>query len=169
MSYQCYLQFVYFLDWWQQKLWILLCVPCEIQKISENKQPNNKQDKLTFLIHMDGILIQWREQEWQFPLNDDEIAPYLTLNIIWCHIHCTFVIKQSIQKISGLIKSVSKWPTDVEFEINGQNDYESTLRGLITNFNSSLQLAFHQMVHTKQEVIYMAHLGGDAYTSTLGL
>ncbi len=49
---------------------------------------------------------------WLF---NDEIAPYLTLHIIQCWIHSIFVTKQSVQKISALIK------------LYGQNEYELTL------------------------------------------
>ena len=51
-----------------------------------------------------------------YGLFDDEVAPYSTSNIIRCRIHHIFVIKQPVQKISALIKSMSKWST-IEFEI----------------------------------------------------
>ena len=51
-----------------------------------------------------------------YRLFDDNIAPYLTSNIIQYRIHHIFIIKQPVQKISALIESISKW-ANVEFEI----------------------------------------------------
>ena len=51
-----------------------------------------------------------------YRLVDDKIAPYSTLNIIKCRMYHIFVIKQLVQKISALIKSISKWLT-VKFAI----------------------------------------------------